>query len=283
MYPALSTFLLLAVGLKGGTEMAEAKFGDLVGPMGATIALGLSIPFLIFFAARKLGKLSVADSAALAAHYGSVSAVTFTAGQAFLQSAGTPAPGFAPALVALMEIPGIIVALFLAHSGGPQDLHWKEAVHEIVTGRSVMLLLGGLLVGALASHRFEIVKPFFVDPFKGVLCLFMLEMGTLAVERLSDLRQAGIFIVILGLVAPVILGTLGVLAGLAVKMGVPGATILGVLSASASYIAAPAAVRIALPDAKPGYYLTASIGITFPFNLTLGIPLYYFIAKQFGG
>jgi uncharacterized protein len=283
VYSLLSIYLLLAIGLKGGVELADASFADLWRPLLAALALGLILPLPIYGVTRALGRLTVADAAALAAHYGSVSVVTFTAATTFLVTADIPYEGFMPTLLAVMEVPGIVVALVLANmrtarGGG----HLGEALREVVTGRSIVLLLGGLAIGAISGREgIEPVSPLFVDLFRGALTLFLLEMGIAAASRVRDLRRGGVFIVIFGLTTPIVAGTLGVAAGAMAGLSLGGTTLLGVLAASASYIAAPAAVRIALPEANPALYLTASLAVTFPFNLTLGIPLLHQIATVF--
>ncbi|MBI1292070.1 sodium-dependent bicarbonate transport family permease [bacterium] len=286
VYVALSTYLLLAIGLKGGVALGDSGIMRVLAPLGATIALGCVVPLVTFAACRQLGRLKLADAGAMAAHYGSVSAVTFIAAQSFLSSLGENYDGFMPALVAVMEIPAIIVGLLLARKempgGGGGTL--KAALHEIMTGKSVVLLAGGMLIGWATGHEgFEKVRPFFVDPYQGVLCLFLLDMGLHAAKRLRDLRKAGIFLGFFATLGPVLFGTLGVLAGYLSGLNVGGATVLGAMTASASYIAAPAAVCISLPAANPSIYLTAAVGVTFPFNLTVGIPLYYTLARMVFG
>lgn len=284
LYQALSIYLLLAIGLKGGVALSEVSLGVVARPLLGTVVLGCLIPVVVFGVARGLGKLGESDSAALAAHYGSVSAVTFIACLAFLEGLRVSYPLFAPALVAVMEVPGIVVALLLARRARGGEGHMGEALREIVTGKSIFLLAGGMVVGALTGERgYALVQPFFQQPFQGALCLFMLDMGILAAARLAEVRKAGLFVVGLGTVGPVLLGFAGVLVGRLCGMDVGGSTVLGVLSASASYIAAPAAVRVALPDANPSLYLTAAVGITFPFNLAVGIPLYYSMAVWLSG
>lgn len=281
VYTALSIYLLLAIGLKGGVALSTVSFSEIAAPMVGTILLGSLIPVLIFAVCRGIGKLGTPDAAALAAHYGSVSAVTFIACLTFLGTAGVPYPGFSPALVAIMEIPGIVVALLLARKASGAEGDLPHALKEIVTGKSILLLGGGMVIGALTGPSgYALVEPFFKEPFQGALCLFMVDMGLLAVARLSDVRKVGLFVLGLGIFAPLLLGTAGVLVGGWTGMDAGGATVLGVLSASASYIAAPAAVRVALPQANPSLYLTAAVGITFPFNLAVGIPLYYSLAGQ---
>jgi hypothetical protein len=278
----LSTYLLLAIGLKGGWAIAENGLADLWLPAIGTLILAVLVPLVVFAVLRRGPRYGVADAAALAAHYGSVSAVTFTAAVAFVAAAGQPSEGFMPALVALLEIPGILVALALAHrttsAGG-----FGEGLREAVTGKSVVLLVGGLLIGVISGAGGEAaVEPFFVTLFPGVLVLFLVDLGVLAGQHMSSVRSAGWPLVVFALVAPVVLGAAGAGVGTLAGLSVGGAAVLGAMVASASYIAAPAAVRVALPSADPGLYVTASLGLTFPFNLTVGIPLYLEMAKWMG-
>jgi hypothetical protein len=182
-----------------------------------------------------------------------------------------------------LEVPAIVIALLIARrnlGGGSLG----EAVREILAGKSILLLVGGSLIGYLSGpDGLKQVAPVFVDPFRGVLVLFLLELGMVAAKRLRDLRKVGVFLIGFGIVMPLVHGALGVWLGSLAGMSVGGAMVLGTMAASASYIAAPAAVRIALPQANPSYYLTASLGITFPFNLTLGIPLYFALSRWLHG
>lgn len=289
LYTALSLYLLLAIGLKGGAALAETPLAEFGAPALATLALGVVVPAWSYAALRRLGGFGVADAAALAAHYGSVSAVTFIATLAFVEAAGAKAEGFMPALVALLEVPAIVLALLVARlHGGTRPAGggdgWLEALREIATGKSIVLLLGGVAIGVASGARgLAEVKPFFVDPFKGVLCLFLLEMGMVAARRFRDLARVGTFLFAFALLAPLANGALGVALGTLAGLSLGGATVLGAMAASASYIAAPAAVRIGIPEANPAYYLTASLALTFPFNLTLGIPLYHALAQRLHG
>jgi hypothetical protein len=279
LYSALSIYLLLAIGLKGGAALAATPISEFWAPGLVTVALGVVVPLWCYAALRRLGGFGVPDAAALAAHYGSVSAVTFIASLGFLEALGAKPEGFLPALVALLEVPAIVLALGIARSktGGGD---WGEALREIVTGKSIVLLLGGVSIG-LASGPAGIakVKPFFVDPFQGALCLFLLEMGMTAARRFRDLAKVGAFLGAFAVIAPVVNGALGVAAAHLAGLSAAGATVLGTMASSASYIAAPAAVRVGIPEANPAYYLTASLAITFPFNLTFGIPLYHALAQ----
>ena len=283
VYTALSIYLLLAIGLKGGAALAVAPLREVTAPLLVGILLGLTIPLWAFAVLRGLGRFSTVDAAALAAHYGSVSAVTFIAALAYVQSLGEPAEGFMPAVLAVMEVPAIIVALLLAREAR-QGAAWSVALREILAGRSILLLAGGLIIGFLAGPRgYKTVAPFFAEPFQGALCLFLLDLGMVAAQRIRDARQVGGFLIVFAIVAPLINGAAGVAAGWAAGLSLGGAVVLGTLAASASYIAAPAAVRLALPAANPGYYLTASLAITFPFNLVVGLPLYVAMARLLFG
>lgn len=281
LYPILSTFLLLAIGIKGGKALSESSPTELWQPLLAAIAIGVITPLIAYALFRKTAKLDITNAAALAAHYGSVSAVTFTVLISTLDSHGISYEGYVSGLLAVLEIVGIVVALFLAHnfSGGTD---WKSGLSEVVRGKSIAFLVAGLLIGLIVGpDRLAPTDPLFVGLFSGALTLFLVELGAIAANRLRDFNSAGIRVVILGIVVPLINGSIGAALGSAAGMSVGGVAVMATLAASASYIAAPAAIRIALPDASPGIYVTASLGITFPFNLIVGIPLYIEIAKLF--
>ncbi len=279
LYPILSTFLLLAIGIKGGRALAATSLDDVWKPLVAALVLGVVTPVVAFASMRIAGRLSVIDSAALAAHYGSVSAVTFTVVVASLESRDMSYEGFMAGLLAVLEIIGIVVALFLSRKES-DDSSWRDALAEVVRGRSIALLLVGMLIGGIVgTERLAPTDPLFVGLFSGALTLFLIELGVIAAERLRDIRQAGVRLVVLGIVIPLANGFLGAVAGTAAGLSTGGVAVMATLAGSASYIAAPAAVRIALPKASPGLYVTASLGITFPFNLTLGIPAYIAMAN----
>lgn len=280
LYSALSIYLLLAIGLKGGVALATTPPAQLWLPALVTVAVGTATPLWCYGLLRGVGRLSIPDAAAVAAHYGSVSVVTFIACQTFLDRTGVPYEGFMTTLVALLEVPAILVALVIARSalardGGDGAIAWRPLLGEVLAGRSIVLLAGGLLIGAAAGPTsMARVEPFFVAPFEGVLTLFLLEMGLVTGRRLGELRAIGPFLLGFGIVMPVLHGLLGVALGPLVGLSLGGTTVLAVLFASASYIAATAAVRLGLPEANPSLYLTASLAITFPFNLVIGIPLF---------
>lgn len=235
---------------------------------------------------RRAGKFDVYNSAALAAHYGSVSAVTFSAALAFHESLQIPFEGFMPSMLAMMEIPAILIGISLARINAPmsdnkEQVPLKEVARELFAGKSSLLLLGFLIIGFFVGKTgWEQVSPLFDVPFKGILTLFLLEAGLVAGRKLSDLKKGGLFLVGFGILFPIIHAVIGIYLGQLAGLSLGGATILGTLAASASYIAAPAACRVALPEANPSYYLTSALAITFPFNITVGLPLYHEIAKM---
>ncbi len=284
LYQCLSIYLLLAIGLKGGVALSETPFVEFAYPGMITFLLGLITPLSAFAVLRYMGKMDLVNASAIAAHYGSVSAVTFIAAVSYMQAIGMSPEGFMPTLVAILEVPGIIVALLIPHLLGQAKGSLKKALHEVMTGSSIILLVGGVVIGYVAGpEKFASVSPFFVSGFQGALVLFLLELGMATARRVSDLRKVGLFLVGFGILVPILHGILAVWLGLMSGLSVSGAAVLAAMVSSGSYIAAPAAVRIALPKANPTYYLTASLGITFPFNLTLGIPLYAELAKWIGG
>ncbi|HAV64062.1 MAG TPA: sodium-dependent bicarbonate transport family permease [Verrucomicrobiales bacterium] len=287
LYVTLTIYLLTAIGFKGGVAIAEAGFAAVWLPALAAMALGTVIPFWTYPVLRFLGRMSPVDAAAIAGHYGSVSAVTFIAATNYLKDIELPYESYAAAFLAVMESPAIIVGVLLGKLAQRQRNRTsafgdsvKTALHEALLGRSVFLLVGGLVVGALCGKRgMAGVEPFFVTPFQGVLALFLMEMGMVAGRRLGDLRKVGPFLLGFGLLAPLVHGFLGAAVGQMAGLSLGGVTLMATLSASASYIAAPAAMRLSLPDANPTLYLTSSLAITFPFNITIGIPIYYEFAR----
>jgi hypothetical protein len=283
LYEALSIYLLLAIGLKGGTQLAQQPLAAVLPQALAAIALGATIPLLLFPLLTRLGRLSRADSASIAAHYGSVSVVTFAVGLSALAKQKLAAESYMPLLVALMEAPGIITGIVLARIGGTQRIAWSALAHEVVFGKSVLLLLGGLAIGALAGPSgLQPIEPLFLDLFKGVLALFLLEMGLVAGARIGDVKRAGLFLVAFGLVAPPVLGAIGALVGHLIGLSVGGIALFATLAASASYIAAPTAMRVAVPEANPALSIGVALGVTFPFNITVGIPIYLQYARWLG-
>lgn len=284
VYQAISIYLLLGIGIKGGVALRDSSLQEIWLPILVTLILGVLIPLGAYIVSSWLTRLNSINRGALAAHYGSTSLVTFTAALVFIESSGQFAEGYLVTLLAILEVPGIIVGLLLASRARKGGIAWGESLQEVLSGKSIVLLVGGLAIGAAAgSVGFSTIEPFFGGLFTGVLTLFLLELGIVAGRRLPDVKKTGWGLVAFGTLFPLLAGLAGVAGGLAAGLSVGGAALLGVLSASSSYIAAPTAVRLALPEASPGIYLTASLGITFPFNLIAGIPLYYWYAETLGG
>ena len=281
LYETLSIYLLLAIGLKGGVELAKHPISTVAPQAMAIVVMGLLLPLLAYPILRFLGRLNNFDAAAIAAHYGSVSVVTFAVGLAFVTKRGVTYEEYMPLFVALLEVPGIVVGILLARLHTLRTVRWGELAHEIMLGKSVVLLVGGLGIGWLAGPQgIDPMRGLFFDLFKGVLALFLLEMGLVAASRLGDLKRSGPFLIGFGILIPVVFSFIGAGLGTLIGLSLGGTTLLAVLAASASYIAAPAAIRIAIPEANPSLSIGVALGITFPFNLTLGIPLYFEIAKM---
>ena len=280
IYQFLSIYLLFGIGLKGGHSLKSVTFEEVFAPAVTTIIVGALIPVFAYLSLRLIQTLSVIDRGSIAAHYGSTSLVTFSAALLFLESNSIFVEGFAPALLTLMEIPGLIVGIYLGSRTTGSEVKWNETLKEVLLGKTVLLLCGGLFIGAVSSNEgYEKVSPFFIGLLSGLLVLFLLHLGYLAGFNFSEVRKVGKPLIAFGLLFPLIVGVIGVALGGAIGLSVGGATILGVLCASASYIAAPAAVSVALPKANATLALMSSIGVTFPFNLIIGIPVYFKVAE----
>ena len=275
IYEALSVYLLLALGLKGGVELARHPLATLAPQTMAVIALGCVLPMLAYAALKRLVRLDRVNAAAIAAHYGSVSVVTFAAGVAWLEARAIPFEPHLALFLAVLEVPGIVVGVLLARGVGA-GAALAPMLREVLTGKSVLLLLGGLAIGALLGPGgLKPTVPLFVDLFKGALCLFMLELGLVTGRQFAQLRKSGVRLVLFALITPLLFGGAGVALGGLIGLSVGGAALLGTLAASASYIAAPAAMRVAVPEASPGLSLPIVLGVTFPFNVFVGLGVYH--------
>lgn len=291
LYETLSIYLLLAIGLKGGLELSRQPILALLPQVLGCMALGFVIPVALYPGLRAL-RLSAADAGALAAHYGSVSVVTFAVATAALTQAGVAYESHAPLWVAVMEAPGLVAGILLVRLGqragtdgrSARATAWGTLAHDVFFGKSVLLLAGGLTLGALAGDAgVAPIAPVFLEPFKGVLALFLLELGLVAGSRLGELRRFGATVLVVGLVAPPLLALAGLGVGVAMGLSTGGVALMATLAASASYIAAPTAMRIAVPEANAALSITAALGVTFPFNLIVGIPLYLRLAQELTG
>jgi hypothetical protein len=295
---ALSVYLLVAIGIHGGNELVRVDLLTALNAVLWAIVLGLTLPvigYAVLIATRKVDAL---NAAAIAAHYGSVSAGTFLTAIAYLESSGIKYESYPVIMLAVMESPAIVVGLLLAgwsrHRQGvvlgdgslaANGNHTGAILREAFTNGSVVLLVGSMLIGAIATPKaLEAIKPFVNEIFMGVLCLFLLEMGLEAARRIEDFRRVGLLLVAFGILMPLFGALVGVLVGhAALGFSVGGTTLVAVLAASASYIAVPPAMRLAVPEANPSLYLTLSLGVTFPFNVIFGIPLYYYLATVVAG
>lgn len=279
----LSLYLMAAIGLKGGVQVTASGFSpDMFAAALAGLALSLLIPLPTFLALRRFGRLDAVNAAAVAAHYGSVSVVTFVTGAEVLTSGGLPPAGYMVAVLALMETPAIVVGLWLARRGGGADAQPKgDLLHETLLNGSVVLLVGSFAIGLVAGKEgFAPIAPVFDTAFRGVLCLFLLDMGLVAARRLRETRALTARLAGLALLFPVVNGTLGVAVAALIGLDAGSAAALGILAASASYIAVPAAMRLALPQADPGLSLAMSLAVTFPFNIIVGIPYLTLLATR---
>lgn len=273
----LAVYLIVAIGFKGGASVSAYGLDlALVLALGAGFVLSALIPVVAFSILRLTTNLPKIEAAAVAAHYGSISVVTFVTATAFLGVQSVGYEGYLVAVVALMETPAIITGIWLARRGGGSSFGDPELMREVFLNGSVVLLTGGFVVGMVTGHDgFEGVKPFFKDMFSGVLCIFLLDMGLLAAARIRSAGLRRTSVIAFGLYMPLIGASIGALTGTVAGLSLGGTVLMAVLGASASYIAVPAAMRLALPEANPALYLSLSLAITFPFNIVIGIPLYF--------
>lgn len=283
LYETLTVFLLLAIGLKGGEGLAKQALGPFLPQLGTVILLGVVQTLIAYALLRLAGHFDRANAAATAAHYGSVSVATFAVGINWLTTRTIGFESQMAIFLAVMEVPAIMVGIVLARGIGRQT-DWRTLAHETFLGKGVTLLLGGMAIGwAAGPEGLAPIKGVFYELFKGALALFLLEMGLIVSRQVGALRNQGLFLVGFGLAMPLFSALLGLAAGMALGLSAGGMTLLATLAASASYIAVPAAMRLAVPEANPAISLAASLGVTFPFNILAGIPLYHWLAINLTG
>lgn len=289
---AMSLYLMAAIGLKGGVAVAESGINStVVAALATGVIAGFILPFFAFAVLTGFGRLDRINSGAVAAHYGSISVVTFVTAGEILAGQGREPEGFMVAVMAAMEAPAILSGLMLARGmgskGGSNNAGTQSTgamLHEVMTNSSIMLLLGAFAIGMLAGAQgYAEVSPFFTAGFKGVLCLFLLDMGLIAARRMMDARAITWRLSAIAIFLPIVNGAVGTGLGALIGLDAGSAAALGVLCASASYIAVPAAMRLALPEADPGIYLTMSLSITFPFNVLINIGLISALAAMLTG
>ncbi|MEH6830486.1 sodium-dependent bicarbonate transport family permease [Sulfitobacter sp.] len=284
----MSIYLLFAIGFKGGASVASYGLDARLGfTLLAGVILSALLPIVAFGLLKVMTKMSRLDAAAVAAHYGSISIVTFVAATSVLEGRGVSSEGYMVAVAAAMEAPAILSALWLISRGGDDDSKGMDSalMREIMLNGSIVLLVGAFAIGWVTGEQgLKEIESFIVNPFKGVLCLFLLDMGLVAGRGLRG--GGGVLtrgVLAFGVLMPLVGSVFGLAAGMLLGLSAGGLALMMVLSASASYIAVPAAMRVAVPEANPSLYLTLSLGVTFPFNLTIGIPLYVGIAMAVSG
>jgi len=304
----LSIYLLMAIGLHGGYELAKADMVIAFNSIIWALILGFTLPIIGYLMLIATRKVSPMDAAAISAHYGSVSAGTFLTAVAYLDNAAITYETYPLIMLAVMESPAIVVGLLLAakarqsvkahessltpngaaaisalaNNNDEPKANFGELLRDAFTNGSVVVLIGSMIIGAISTPSgMEKLFPFIDDIFMGVLCLFLFDMGMVAARRIGDFRKVGFVLAAFGIVMPLFGGFVGVYVGAEIlDFSIGGATLVGVLGASASYIAVPPAMRLAVPEANPSFYLTLSLGITFPFNVIVGIPLYHYLAEK---
>ena len=282
LYQSLTLFLLVAIGLKGGVALAAHGSSEVIWQALAVVVLGIVLPLLAFPLLFKVGQLVKDDAASIAAHYGSVSVGTYAVAVAMLEAFNISYEAYFPLFVVLLEMPAIVVGLALARGTGKDSgYNYRELLHEIFCNQGIVLMSGALLIGYLAGPEADSVMPLFGGMFHGLLALFLLQLGVVAASRLAEIRLNASFVTAFAVLMPLIGATLGALLGDFIGFSVGGVILLAVLGASASYIAVPAVMQSALPNANHSLSIAASLGITFPFNVLVGIPLYIAVITYF--
>ncbi len=280
----IALYLLFSIGFKGGQELAHSHFNaEIIYSLLFGLAIASLIPLYTFFILKR--KMTISDAGAVAAAYGSVSAVTFVSAVSFIEAQKLTFSGHMVAVMALMEAPAIIVGVMLIMQYDKQankDGNIKQIIHHSFTNGSVLMVLGSLIIGLIAdTKQADGIKPFTTDIFKGFLAIFLLEMGMVTAKRFGAFKKYGLFVTFFAIIVPAINGCIVAVLSSYITPNLGNRFIFAILAASASYIAVPAAMRLAAPKADPGLYIPMALGITFPFNITLGMPLYYAIVTNF--
>ena len=302
----LPIYLLAAIGLHGGIEMRKTGFEEMLIPM--LVAIGLSLLFTLnhYQILRRLGKFNIFDSYALASTYGAVGAVTFSVGLSFLKNQGVSSEGYLAAILAVLEPVAFILAIFLTNMAVSKQIRTKkqsisddeeldigmkqtktklsQVLKESITGKAIVILLGSIVIGyIIGKEGFEPISIVFDELFTGAIVIFMIEMGIIAGQRLEDIKKVGVFLTSFAIIMPTINGIIGVLVSTALGLSLGGAVMFGLLLASASFIAAPAVLRHAIPQANPSLYITSALGITFPYNIIVLLPIMFTVSTWVHG
>lgn len=280
----IALYLLFAIGFKGGQELSHSVFEyEIIYTLAAAVLSAAIVPIFTFFIVKR--KMPIADSGAIAAAYGSVSAVTFITAIAFLESQKIAFGGHMVAILALMEAPAIIVGVALItkyKESSEKHISMSETIKHSFTNGSVLMIMGSLVIGFIAEEKqAQGIRPFTDDIFKGFLAIFLLDMGIITAQRFAAFRKYGIYAFSIAILLPLLNGSIMSYLTQFFIAEDGNRLLFTILTASASYIAVPAAMRLAAPDADPGLYIPMALGITFPFNITLGMPLFYTMIKYF--
>lgn len=281
LYKTLSMFLMIAIGLKGGLALQEHVDPALIKMSFAVVAFGFILPLIAFPILRYFGQLDRINAGAIAAHYGSVSVATYAVAVALLEAQNIAYEAYFPLFVVLLEMPAIVVGLILA-KGSIKIINAEFIKKELIANQSLLLMMGSLLIGFIGGSSVEKLSPFFIELFSGVLALFLLKMGLIAGEQISSLKKNSLFLISFGILMPMLGGLAGTGLGLALGLSSGGIALMAVLGASASYIAVPAAMKQSLPEANAGMSIAASLGITFPFNVLIGVPFFIALGGYLG-
>lgn len=277
LYKTLSMFLMIAIGLKGGIALQQHVDPALVSMSIAVVAFGLLLPLVAYPILRYFGQLDKINAGAIAAHYGSVSVATYAVAVALLEAQNIAYEAYFPLFVVLLEMPAILVGLVLA-KGSFKVVNAHFVKQELIANQSILLMLGSLIIGYIGGSSVTKLAPFFIELFSGVLALFLLKMGLIAGEQLSSLKKNSVFLISFAMLMPLLGGFAGTGLGVMLSLSAGGIALMAVLGASASYIAVPAAMKQSLPEANAGMSITASLGITFPFNVLIGVPFFIALA-----
>ncbi|NQV39281.1 MAG: sodium-dependent bicarbonate transport family permease [Nitrosopumilus sp.] len=304
----LPIYLLAAIGLHGGIEMRNTGFENMLIPMLVAIGLSLLMTLNHYQILRRLGKFNIFDSYALASTYGAVGAVTFSVGLSFLKNQGVTSEGYLAAILAVLEPVAFIMAIFLTNMAVSKQIRQKkksfttddtsdlnmgiqetktklsQVLHESVTGKAIVILLGSIVIGYIIGESgFDSIKIVFDEMFTGAIVIFMIEMGIIAGQRLGDIKKVGIFLIAFAVIMPTFNGIVGVLVATIMGLSLGGSVMFGLLLASASFIAAPAVLRHAIPQANPSLYITSALGITFPYNIIVLLPIMFAVSTLVHG
>ncbi|MCF6439965.1 sodium-dependent bicarbonate transport family permease [Pseudoalteromonas luteoviolacea] len=281
LYKTLSLFLMVAIGLKGGIALQQHVDPALLTMSIAVVAFGLLLPLVAYPLLRYFGQLDKINAGAIAAHYGSVSVATYAVAVALLEAGNIAYEAYFPLFVVLLEMPAILVGLVLA-KGNLKVINRAFIKKELVANQSILLMVGSLVIGFVGGDSVQKLTPFFVELFSGVLALFLLKMGLVAGEQLGTLKKNSLFLISFAILMPMLGGLAGTGLGVLLELSAGGIALMAVLGASASYIAVPAAMKESLPEANAGMSITASLGITFPFNVLLGVPFFIALGQYLG-